>query len=80
MVQSKWAANVNRLTNQSSDSPRKARRGWEDLDCLPPPADKNFRKMKEGRMEGETEREKGKGQGREERRTLVQPQERGLRK
>lgn len=50
------------------------------MDCLPPPADKNFRKMKEGRMEGETEREKGKGQGREERRTLVQPQERGLRK
>lgn len=41
---------------------------------------KNFRKMKEGGMEGETERGKRKGQGREERRALVQPQERGLRK
>lgn len=36
------------------------------MDCLPPPANKNFRKMTEGGMEGETERERRKGKGRRE--------------
>lgn len=67
------------MTDQSSDSPRDARRGREDVGCLPPPANKNFRKMTGGGMEGETERERRKGQGTEGR-TLVQPQERELRK
>lgn len=49
------------MTNQSSDSPREARRGCEDLECLPPLADKNFRKMKEGGIEREEERARDRG-------------------
>lgn len=57
--------------NQSSDSPREARRSWEDQEL----------QEDEGRRDGGRDRKgRGKGKGGKERRALVQPQERGLRK